>query len=160
MSMVRVNKIISDKKYLEYADRNQKAEKDRIFCRHDMTHYFDVARIAWILVLEEGLNLEKEIVYAAALLHDTGRWLEYENGEDHAVSSARLSVEILERCGFDKIEIGRITDAIVSHRNPKSNSDLSRILYKSDKLSRNCLMCKAIGECKKYRNGEIPFLQY
>ncbi|NTW71203.1 MAG: HD domain-containing protein [Eubacteriaceae bacterium] len=158
--MVRVNKIIRDQKYLEYVEKNQKAEKDRIFCRHDMPHFLDVARIAWILVLEEGLDIEKEIVYAAALLHDTGRWLEYENGEDHAVSSARLSEEILVRNDFNRIEINMISDAIGSHRNMESNSDLSRVLYKSDKLSRNCQMCSAIGECKKFRNGEIPFLDY
>ena len=38
-----------------------------------MRHFLDVARLAWIAGLEQGLGLDKEIVYAAALLHDIGK---------------------------------------------------------------------------------------
>ena len=45
-------------------------EKERIFCRHGMEHLLDVARIAYITNLEEGLGIEKDVIYAAGLLHD------------------------------------------------------------------------------------------
>ena len=35
-----------------------------------MAHFLDVARIGTIIALEEGLKLDWEWIYAAALLHD------------------------------------------------------------------------------------------
>ena len=49
------------------------AEVDRVFCRHGLPHLLDVARIAWILNLERGCGLRRDVVYAAALLHDIGK---------------------------------------------------------------------------------------
>ena len=46
--MERVDKILQHKKFQKYVKKNKKAEKERIFCRHDMVHFLDVARIAWI----------------------------------------------------------------------------------------------------------------
>ena len=37
-------------------------EKSRIFCKHDLQHSLDVARIAYILNLEADLKIEKEII--------------------------------------------------------------------------------------------------
>ena len=62
-------------------------EASREFCRHDVTHFLDVARLAWIENLERGLGVSKEEIYAAALLHDIGRHLQYEKGIPHDEAS-------------------------------------------------------------------------
>ena len=51
--MERVNKILQDKQYQKCYKKIAKYEKKREFCRHNMVHFLDVARIAYIYVLEE-----------------------------------------------------------------------------------------------------------
>ena len=43
-----------------------------------MGHLLDVARLAWIFNLEANQEISKERIYAAALLHDIGRHIQYE----------------------------------------------------------------------------------
>ena len=73
-------------------------EASREFCRHDVTHFLDVARLAWIENLERGLGVSKEEIYAAALLHDIGRHLQYEKGIPHDEASVQLGGQILSDC--------------------------------------------------------------
>lgn len=68
-------------------------ERSRIFCRHGMEHLLDTARIAYIKSLERALPLSRDLIYAAALLHDIGKWEQYENGTPHELSSARIAEE-------------------------------------------------------------------
>ena len=125
--------------------------------------------------LEQGLGISKEIIYAAALLHDIGRDEQYLNGTPHEVASARIAEEILGECGFEDREKNMIVGAIRSHRGSKgkSNEDnspdtgkdpseagikLSEIIYIADKASRLCFSCKAQDECNwsmDKRNLEI-----
>ena len=144
----RVNKILNNPKYKEYVKLNETYEADRKFCRHDLGHFLDVARIAYILVLENKMKVDKEVVYAAALLHDIGRWLQYRGDKSHEEGSADLSGDILDDAGFAGPEKDLILEAVRNHRdeNPGTVS-FSSIFYKSDKLSRNCFDCAAAGEC-------------
>ena len=158
--MERINCILGDSDFIGYIAKTGELEKDRIFCHHDMNHLLDVCRISWILNLEEGLSLDKEKVYAAALLHDIGRWVEYETGQDHATASGELAGDILDRCGFSHDEKIDIIDAIKNHRKKEHSTDLSRILYRADKLSRPCFNCEAIGQCKRFKRGEKHTLSY
>ena len=66
--MDRVNAVICHPLYLEYYHRLERAEKERIFCRHQMSHLLDVARIAYIRNLEKGYGFRKDVIYAAAVL--------------------------------------------------------------------------------------------
>lgn len=143
----RINLIFCNNKFNEYLSKNKNSEKHRKFCIHNINHFLDVARIAYIISLEEKLNLKKDIIYAAGLLHDIGKWQQYESNIPHNEASAKLAVEILKASNFDNAEINLITDAIKNHREQNGASSLSSILYKSDKLSRNCFNCKAIKEC-------------
>ena len=158
--MKRVNCILIDCDFIRYMDRIKELEQDRTFCHHDMSHLLDVCRIAWILNLEEGLFIDQEMIYAAGLLHDIGRWKQYETSEDHAIVSRQLAGNILTRCGFSNDEKNLIMEAIESHRKKDHRAALSSILYKSDKLSRPCFSCEARGQCKKFQNGEQPVLIY
>lgn len=158
--MERVNCILRDTDFVEYTAKTKKLEEDRIFCHHDMNHLLDVCRISWILNLEEGLLIDKEKIYAAALLHDIGRWVEYETGQDHAIASGELAENILDRCGFSDNEKTDIIGAIKSHRKKQHSTDLGRILYKADKLSRACFNCKAINQCKRFQQAQKQALLY
>ena len=77
------------------------AEADRVFCRHGLPHLLDVARIAWILNLERGCGLHRDVVYAAALLHDIGKYVSLRS---HSLYSYMLimSCDILGFSEMDK----------------------------------------------------------
>ena len=93
--MKRVNAIITHPVYREYYDRLEALEQERPFCRHQMTHLLDVARIAYIRSLENALDLDKEVIYAAALLHDIGKSLQYEKKIPHEISGVEIAERIL-----------------------------------------------------------------
>lgn len=148
--------------YLESYDRLQQAESDRVFCCHNMVHFLDVARIAWILNLEQDLGIRKEVVYAAALLHDIGKYRQYEEGIPHEIASAEIAGQILEELPemyFAEEEKREIIQAILGHRKlQKEAKELERILYHADKKSRACFACPAESECNwsmEKKNMEI-----
>lgn len=160
--MERVNRILHHKRYQEYLGKNMMAEEERRFCHHDMGHFLDVARLAMIFALQEGLSLPEETIYAAALLHDIGRWKQYEDGTPHEKASALLAPEILAESGFTEEEAGQILTAILDHRNAAVRQDrtLSGILYRADKMSRSCFCCEAEAECDWKGDKKNLALQY
>ncbi len=149
--MERVDQIVSDQKYQAYLSEIEALEQGRMFCKHQMGHFLSVARIAMLIKEEEDISVEKELIYAAALLHDIGRGLQYQNGVPHEQASAEIAEGILKECSFNKQEISEIIRAIAGHRNPESakNADLSGLLYRADKLSRECFCCEAKDKCNK-----------
>lgn len=160
--MDRVNLILSNSRYQEYIDKIKQAEEDRIFCLHNMSHFMDVARIAYSINLEEGLEIPKELIYATALLHDIGRFKQYEEGTPHELTSAELAPEILAETGFEEQEQEEILRAIIEHRNKNvaKERSLAGIIYRADKLSRPCFACAAEKQCdwkKSKKNMEIIY---
>ena len=147
--MKRVTRIFETEKYRSHTDKTAELEKKRKFCHHDVAHFMNVARIAQILNLEEGLGIPKDIIYAAALLHDVGRDIQYMDGTPHEATGAAIAPEILWDCGYGSDEISEIVRAIREHRNEsiKEEKNLSGILYRADKLSRDCFACGAEKEC-------------
>ena len=154
----RYNKIAEHNIFKDTINIINKNEKSRIFCKHGIEHCLDVARIAYILSLENNLNIKKDIIYAAALLHDTGRAFK---DNDHNKKSAEISKEILADCGYSQSEISEIISAILNHRKDTSElNNLSDIICKADKLSRQCYSCKAQKECywtEERRNKTIKY---
>ncbi|MGG7143459.1 HD domain-containing protein [Clostridium nigeriense] len=144
--MENVNKILHHTKYKSLLEELNELEKDREFCNHTLEHFLDVARIAYIKVLEEGLNYNKEVIYSIALLHDIGRVLQYNKGIDHNEGSGIIADELLKETSFNKEEKDQIIKAIKEHRK-ESEDKLSKIIYESDKLSRNCFNCNAYKNC-------------
>ena len=145
----RIQSIIEDKGYKKYIKKNAEAEKHRDFCRHDMTHLLDVARIGIILNEKSGKYVDEELIYAVSLLHDIGRFRQYEKGIPHELASADLAPDILVRAGFGEEEVSAIVDAIASHRNKEVSDEMSLrgILYRADKLSRPCFACTKQKDC-------------
>lgn len=160
-SMKRVQKILKHSRYQKYAQKIAHHEKSRKFCGHDMDHFLNVARIAMLFNLEENeAPIRKDWVYGAALLHDIGRFVQYEDGTDHAKASAELAPEILKDCGYSEEETAVIAEAIANHRNKeiRDGSDLKGILYRADKASRPCYSCRMQQACswkKKKKNRKL-----
>jgi len=148
--MERIDKILNHNLFIGNLEKNNAAEADRCFCRHDMVHFLDVARIGMILNLEEQLGIPRVLIYAAALLHDIGKHRQYKEGVPHETAGAELAPGILRDCGFDEQDTKLITDAILGHRNREvaSEKTLRGILYRADKASRACYACKVQEECK------------
>ena len=145
--MERINQIMTHPLYQQHRNRIEQLEQDRKFCRHGLNHCLDVARILYIKVLEEQLPIAKDVVYATAILHDIGRDVQYEEEIPHHRVGAEIAAEILKDCGFSSEEIVRITEAIRLHHKKENEDVFNALLYRADKLSRNCFDCKAADEC-------------
>ncbi len=159
--MGMADKILKHPQYIKNMQLNAEAEKDRLFCRHDLQHSFDVARVAYIMSLERNFAISKEMIYAAALLHDIAKWKQYRYGTDHALEGAILAEEILEDIGVSDKDAEEITDAIKTHRRKDTRKSLlGTVLYESDKACRPCIFCKSIDGCNRFANGKKPELKY
>ena len=116
-----------------------------------MDHFLDVARIASMIAADEGIEADRELIYAAALLHDIGRVSQYENGTRHEEAGAQLAPDILSACGFSAKEAAEVTAAIAGHGDEgvKVRRDLTGLIYRADKLSRKCYTCGVRDRCHK-----------
>ena len=156
--MDRVKAIIADREYQDYLALISEAERDRLYCKHDYQHALYVARLSYLIAIEEKIVLSniKELIYAAGLLHDIGRWQEYSTGTDHCEASSVLALPILQRAGYLNHEIESISTAIREHRKPK-DSQIGRLLALADDLSRDCMGCP--GRCSCYKLEKMLRLQ-
>lgn len=154
----RHESILKDERYLKLLSDIEELEKNRIFCKHSLPHSMDVARIATIIWLEDGKakELKRDIIYAAGLLHDIGRAVEYKGGGAHDEASAEIAAQILPKCGYLPSEISEISRAIMGHRGRNQTKDtyLGEIIARADKLSRGCFLCKARKKCKWSKNDK------
>lgn len=158
--MKRADKILKNKKFRGYLQKTAEYEKDRIYCLHDIQHSFDTARIAYIKSLEAGAGLDKEIIYAAALIHDIGRCKQYEDKTPHDEASVMLGREILEECEFAPDEIDLILTAVSEHRSVEERSPLGALLCEADNKSRMCMLCGARETCKWEKDDMNMEVQY
>ena len=149
VDMERVNRIIKNSTFKRSYKLIEDYEKTRIYCKHDMAHLLDVARLAWIFNLEENLGISREIIYATAILHDIGKNEQYLNKTAHEIAGSQIARSILCDCGFDEAESEMILSAIETHRDEKqlNHKNLNRIIYQADKMSRSCFTCDAKASC-------------
>ena len=153
--MERVDAILRHPTFTAALAELHEQERERIFCRHGLEHLLDVARISYIQVLEGGLDYDKNVLYATALLHDIGRAAEYRGAGSHDEAGAAIAEGILRDCGYAESEIQMIQEAIRGH-GEEGGSGLAALLHRSDKASRMCFRCKAADTCKwKVKNEGI-----
>ncbi len=164
----RIERIKADPLYLECVSLNGLRERERVFCRHDFQHMLLVSQISYKIITgtggldgfirREGLSgpvQAAEVICAAGLLHDIGRWRQYDYGEDHALAGARMARAVLERAGFSAEEIRTVTRAIGEHRRAGPGASyLGRVICLADDLSRPCGTCGARTDCYKYEHLE------
>jgi uncharacterized protein len=148
-ALKRADRILRHPLFLEHMEQNRKAEENRIYCHHDLPHLLDTARIMRIISLEENIEIPADLIYAAALVHDLGKHLQYDRGIPHEQAGADIASAILEDCGFSVSEIAVVVDAVRGHRDPEisGQAGLSALLYRADKASRSCWCCPAAPSC-------------
>ncbi|WKY47193.1 HD domain-containing protein [Eubacteriaceae bacterium ES3] len=144
--LINSNRLYQNSDYQSYLEKISYCESNREFCRHNLAHFLDVARIATIKCYESKLGLSRDLIYTTALLHDIGRFEQYLNKTPHEAASHELALALLEILDFNETEKQQILSAIKNHRNPQT-SGFDRIFYESDKLSRNCLICPVEKKC-------------
>lgn len=150
MSMEYVDRLIQNETYLETMGRIHEMEKQRIYCHHGFNHLLDVARIAYIINLEQGFGYEKEFLYLCALLHDIGRAQEYITGISHEEAGVELAKQLLEEIGYPKEQQEAILEKVSDHRHaplPKEGITKENFFWFADKKARNCFACKAQDTC-------------
>ena len=161
--MDRVNAIWKHPLYQKYYARIEELEQNRVFCRHQMPHLLDVARIAYIRNLEDDMGFAKDVVYAAAVLHDIGKALQYEARIPHELAGVDIAEQILAdlpaEVAYTTDEKRMILTAIKGHRRLREDPEpLEKLLYESDKASRICFACPAEAQCdwsREKKNMEI-----
>ena len=161
--MDRVNAIWKHPLYQKYYARIEELEQNRVFCRHQMPHLLDVARIAYIRNLEDDMGFAKDVVYAAAVLHDIGKALQYEARIPHELAGVDIAEQILAdlpaEAAYTTDEKRMILTAIKGHRRLREDPEpLEKLLYESDKASRMCFACPTDAQCdwsREKKNMEI-----
>ena len=156
--MERLMCVFGEDKYTQFLKTIEEKEVNRIFCRHGLQHSLDVARISYIINLEEDLGYSKELIYVTSFLHDIGRGSPNEDG-NHEQESWELAKELIEKLDFSKREKELIKQAILGHRKENTES-FSSLIYRGDKLSRSCFDCEAEPECywpKDKKNMKIKY---
>lgn len=147
--MKAVDRLLAHEDFRAAITAIEAKEAQRRFCRHGLAHALDVARILWILVLENQHPFDKETVYLTALLHDLGRSI---TDADHDLAGAQLADRLLADCGLDASRRQEICAAIGAHRSKSdrldpSTADLATLLVLADKKSRPCFRCPAASDC-------------
>jgi uncharacterized protein len=144
-----VERLLNHPDFRAAVDTIEKNEATRIFCRHGLDHALDVARITWMLALENNRPFDKESIYLAALLHDLGRSVDNAN---HDEESMRLAARLLPECGANSERTETIIAAIGVHREKRATIDLKtasfgELLAYADHKSRPCYRCAAAANC-------------
>lgn len=101
---------------------------------HGFDHLENVASYA--VNLAKKYHGNRDLVVAAALLHDLGRSKPHLHGKKSALYSARLARPILKKVGYSQKETRFILQAILDHDQPSLSSNLleARILKDADFL--------------------------
>ena len=58
MSTDRIEKILTHSLYRECLEKLTQTEESRLYCKHNLTHFLDTARIAYIYCLENNITNE------------------------------------------------------------------------------------------------------
>ncbi len=144
--LTETNKIFENTQYQSIVSRIATHEASRVYCRHTMAHFLDVARITTILCQLNKVDVPIDLIYTAALLHDIGRAEEIEKGTPHEIASVALAKDFLALTAFTEAQQSQIIEAIANHRN-KNTTGFNRLFYIADKASRSCYACPAEKQC-------------
>ena len=147
--MERLNAIIQHKMFRDVLFRLEQREHEREYCCHGIDHLLAVARTAQMLNLERGAGQSKELLYAAALLHDIGRLAQYEEGIPHETAGVSIAQEILADSAFDAREQDCILSCVRCHHARRfGGTSVPDLIFEADKRSRPCFLCRATESCK------------
>lgn len=146
-AMERIQPVLQHPMYRDALQRIDALEHDRIYCRHGLPHLLDVARMAALLAVDRGAAYPRDVIYAAALLHDVGRLKQYTTGQPHAQAGIPLAAEILRDTAFTAEEQAEILQAVGQHQTGAAPDSLAQIIFEADHASRMCFACPAADSC-------------
>jgi uncharacterized protein len=119
---------------------------------HDFSHTERVYKYA--IIISKGLDVDLDIVKAAALLHDIARSKENKGKiKDHAAQGAIEARKILEKMDFPKEKIEIVCKCILMHNKSEDLPEMKevRVLQEADGLD----IMGAIGIARSFSyNGE------
>jgi hypothetical protein len=93
-----------------------------------MNHSLRTYRFGRAIGELEGVDVDVELLYAAALLHDTG--LVIANGRnDFTLASARLARDVAEQVGLSTTATETLQSAITMHHNPRVTLGSGPVAY-------------------------------
>lgn len=145
--MERIRTLLEHPYYRSCLQEIEQLEHDRIYCRHGLSHLLDVARIAALLAADRKASYPRDVIYAAALLHDLGRLKQYTTGQPHAEAGIAMAQDILQDTAFTPQEQAEILEAIGGHQTGAAPDSLTQLLYEADEASRMCFACPAAETC-------------
>jgi hypothetical protein len=112
-----------------------------------LNHSQRTFRFAMALGELERIEVDTELLYAAALLHDTGLVLT-DGAGDFTLASARLAGEVAERVGLSTAATETLQTAITMHHSPRVPRDAGAVAY---------LLAAGAGvDVVGLRSGELP----
>ena len=76
----------------------------------------------------EGVDVDTELLYAAALLHDTGL-VTATGRDDFTLTSARTALGVAEQVGLSTAATNTLQTAITMHHNPRVTLDAGPVAY-------------------------------
>ena len=136
---------------------------------HDPNHIYRVL-YASLDIMNTEPAADRDIVIAAALLHDIGRDRQAQNPElDHAVVGAQMAASFLVSIGWSAACAQHVADCVRTHRyrtNDVPQSIEARIIFDADKLdatgsmgiARTLLYCGQTGEPIYVLDDEGPLI--
>ena len=93
-----------------------------------LNHSYRAYRFASALGELEGLEVDSEVLFAAALLHDTGLVLA-DGSEDFTLASARLARDVAEQAGLSTSATDALQTAITMHYTPRVTLAAGPVAY-------------------------------
>ena len=133
--------------YKKQLHRLERYESERVFCKHDASHFEEMGRIAVAMMKKYGVEMEEETVWLAAYLLDMGRVAQYENGTPHDKAGTVFARRMLQEIGYPENKSEEIIALIDGHRSGGSDMPV-RIFAWADKRSRACYACEQAAACK------------
>jgi hypothetical protein len=76
----------------------------------------------------EGIDVDAELLYAAALLHDTGL-VTATGRDDFTLTSARIARDVAEDVGLSTAAVDTLRSAITMHHSPRVTRDAGPVAY-------------------------------
>ncbi len=93
-----------------------------------VNHSFRAYRFASALGELEGLEVDTEVLFAAALLHDTGLVLA-EGADDFTLASARVARDVADQVGLSTAATEILQTAITVHHSPRVPLEAGPVAY-------------------------------
>jgi uncharacterized protein len=104
---------------------------------HDAQHIYRVLRQA-MGIAESYLEVNRDVLTAACLLHDIGRRAQFENPElCHAAEGAKMAYAFLRELGWEEADCAHVRDCVATHRfrsDAPPETIEAKILFDSDKI--------------------------